>query len=154
MTESDGGAGAAPNVTESEAGLVVLTAFSEIAERYGTERCAQWIAGWFAGLDAGLALAYEARGSMEATVERDLSTLVRKDDGTRASLTQAAMVLARAIDAYAASAGSTASHLSAIAKAMQELRTILARLTAADADDGRAKRDAAQQSTPEWTNGR
>jgi hypothetical protein len=84
---------------------------------------------------------------MELTVRADLDRLGRLDKGVRASLAQSALVLAHAIDAYAAQAESPAE-LSAIAKAIQELRIILGTLVEA-VDDGDDEAEfAARMSAP------
>lgn len=84
-------------------------------------------------------------GRMELTVRRDLRRLGTLNTGVRASLAQAALILARAIDSYAKEA-KTPAELSAIAKAIQELRTTLARLVEASDDD----EGAAGDTTPVW----
>lgn len=96
-------------------------------------------------------------GRMEVAVRADLDRLGGLDTGVQASLAQAALILAGAIDSYAAAAG-TPAQLSAVTRAIQELRTTLGRLVELTNDnrppssggtvpvwsDGAAVRDAAE----------
>lgn len=83
-------------------------------------------------------------GRMEAQVSADLDRMWGMDHGVRGSLAEAARILARAIDSYAAQP-KTPAELSAIAKAIQELRTTLGRLMEVSEDD-----PAAGDTTPVW----
>lgn len=82
---------------------------------------------------------------MELTVRKDLRRLGPMDTGVSASLAEAALILARAVDSYAKEA-KTPAELSAIAKAIQELRTVLAKLV--EGSDG--DEPAAGDTTPVW----
>src|SRR5258708_1903874 len=66
-------------------------------------------------------------GLVEAAVRRDLARLTGPEVGAQASRTEMAVRLARAIDGWDLGSG-TASSLSAMAKAHQELRATLAAL--------------------------
>jgi Xaa-Pro aminopeptidase len=84
---------------------------------------------------------------METAVRRDLLRVGRLDEGVRASLAQSALILAHAIDSYAKEAKSPAE-LSAITKAIQELRTVLGKLVEADDDGDDEAEFAARMSAP------
>lgn len=89
-------------------------------------------------------------GRMETSVRQDLRRMGKLDTGVKASLAETAVILARAIDSYSGrvDAGGSAAQLSALAKAIQELRSTLRALVekSDDADDG----DEARMSTPVW----
>lgn len=76
--------------------------------------------------------------NMEASVAAELA---RYGPAGRSSLAEGALVMARALDQFAASAD-TASHLSAIVKAHQELRVTLASLKRTGAEAGQADASA------------
>ncbi len=84
-------------------------------------------------------------GAVERAVKNDLAKL-KLEDGMRATLAQAALVLARSIDAYSGKTES-AAQLSAVAKAIQELRSTLSRLLEVN-DDAGAEEEGARISTP------
>jgi hypothetical protein len=89
-------------------------------------------------------------GAMERAVRSELDGInarLAKDAGS-ASLAEGAMILARALDSFSASAES-AAQLSAIVKANQELRATLAALRKAGEGVGNADDDrfAAEMST-------
>lgn len=86
-------------------------------------------------------------GQMERQVRKDLRGMGSLDTGVRGSLAQAALILARAIDAYSDQMGA-AAQLSAIAKAIQELRTTLAALM--EKTDDEHPDAPAGDSTPVW----
>ncbi len=88
-------------------------------------------------------------GRMESAVLGDLRGLGGLDTGVQASLAEAALILARAIDSYAKDA-KTPAQLSAVTKAIQELRTTLGRLVELTNDN---RRPAAGDSTPVWSDG-
>jgi hypothetical protein len=86
---------------------------------------------------------------MEKHVKNELETM-NKGKGVNNSLSEGALLMARALDRFASTAES-AAHLSAIVKAHQELRATLALLRRADAevaDEDSSARDAAALSTP------
>lgn len=85
--------------------------------------------------------------SMQVAVMADIKQLKPDLLAKRNAYVQAAFVLARHIDAYSTEA-QTAAELSAIARAISELRTVMDRLTgvASDDDGDEGKR----LSTPHW----
>lgn len=91
-------------------------------------------------------------GRVEAAVGRDLQVLGAAVDGT--ALAEMALVMARAMDAFSSRAlDGTPAEMSALAKAHQELRVTLGVLREVAARVGDGGEDAAELSTPVWSDG-
>ena len=88
----------------------------------------------------------DTQGHMERAVRSDIAKLNPDVVSRRSTLANAAVVLAYAIDSYSSQA-KTAAELSAISRAISELRATMAGLAGGADDSGD---DGAQLSIPEW----
>lgn len=87
-------------------------------------------------------------GIMEQTVETDLARMSKLDHGVRGTLAQMARTMAHAIDGFANVETHTPAQLSALAKAHQELRTILSKLEEEIGEEN--EEEGKRMSTPVW----